>query len=165
MTTGEARARSPLPAGAARYQGLPAGIVTRLVANAVDGLVVLLIIGLVYGVVAGFLFLLHPHSFEFPSSFGWTIPVIGFWVAAPYFALAWYTTGRTYGDVLLGLRVVDNSGRRLGLIRSLLRATFCVAFPLGLLWVAISSNNHSVQDVVVRTSVRYDWRPENPLTG
>jgi len=163
MTPSETSAISPLPAGARGYQGRRAGVVTRLVADVVDALVVLLIVALIYALVTGFVFLLHPHSFRFPSGLGWSIPVIGFAVAAPYLALGWHTTGRTYGDVLLGLRVVDNAGRRLGLIVSLLRAVFCVAFPIGVLWIAVSSTNRSVQDIVLRTSVLYDWRAEASL--
>jgi hypothetical protein len=38
-----------------------------------------------------------------------------------------------------------------------LRAAFCVAFAVGVFWVLVSSSNRSVQDVVLRTSVIYDW--------
>jgi uncharacterized RDD family membrane protein YckC len=126
---------------------------------------VLLIVGLIYGFIAGFLFLLHPKSFQWPSGLVWSIPVIAFGVTAPYLALAWHMTGRTYGDVLLGLRVVDAAGRRLGLVMALLRAVACVVFPIGVLWVAVSSSNRSVQDILLRTSVVYDWRTETSLVG
>ncbi len=33
----------------------------------------------------------------------------------------------------------------------------CVLFPLGLFWSAISRRNASLQDLLVRTSVIYDW--------
>jgi hypothetical protein len=39
-----------------------------------------------------------------------------------------------------------------------LRSAFCVLFPIGLFWVAVSGANRSVQDVVLRSSVVYDWR-------
>jgi uncharacterized RDD family membrane protein YckC len=163
MTRNDVRVGAPLPVGARSYQGRRAGVVTRVVANSVDFLVVLLILGLIYAFIAGFLFLLHPHSFKFPSNFGWSIPVIGFGVALPYLTFAWYITGRTYGDVLLGLRVVTNAGRRPGLALSFLRAFACVVFPIGVLWVAVSRTNKSVQDILVRTSVIYDWRSEATL--
>jgi maltooligosyltrehalose synthase len=108
-------------------------------------------------IVAGFLFLLHPASFHFPRDLGWSIPLIGFVVAAPYLAFGWYTTGRTYGDALLGLRVVNHDGKKLHFLVALLRAIACVVFPIGVLWVAVSGANRSVQDVVFRTSVVYDW--------
>ena len=43
------------------------------------------------------------------------------------------------------------------LIGALLRAVGYVVFPIGLLWVAISPANRSVQDVILRSSVIYDW--------
>jgi uncharacterized RDD family membrane protein YckC len=44
------------------------------------------------------------------------------------------------------------------LVVALLRALACVLFPLGLLWVAFSRDLRSVQDIVLRTSVVYDWQ-------
>jgi hypothetical protein len=32
----------------------------------------------------------------------------------------------------------------------------CTIFPIGLLWVLVSQENRSVQDVLLRTSVVYD---------
>lgn len=37
------------------------------------------------------------------------------------------------------------------------RQMTCVLFPAGLLWVLASRRNDSVQDLVVRTAVIYDW--------
>ncbi len=39
----------------------------------------------------------------------------------------------------------------------MLRAGFCVVFPIGLFWCAVSRENRSVQDVVLRSSVIHDW--------
>jgi uncharacterized RDD family membrane protein YckC len=148
-------AAAPQPARA--YQGRRAGIVSRTIANIVDALVVVGIVAVIYAIVAGVSFLLHPASFHFPRDLGWSIPVIGFVVAAPYLTFGWYTTGRTYGDALLGLRVVNGHGRKLHFIIALLRAIACVVFPIGVFWVAVSGANRSVQDIVFRTSVVYDW--------
>jgi hypothetical protein len=30
-------------------------------------------------------------------------------------------------------------------------------FPAGLLWCAVNARNRSLQDIVMRTSVVYDW--------
>ena len=59
----------------------------------------------------------------------------------------------------MGLRVVGRRGRRLGPLRSLLRAAFCVFFPIGLFWCIVSPERRSVQDVVLWTRVVYDWMP------
>ena len=66
-------------------------------------------------------------------------------------------TGRTYGAQVLGLRVVDRRGRRLVAAWAFLRAVLCVYVPLGLVWSAFSRENRSLQDLVLRTSVIYDW--------
>lgn len=148
---------STVPIAARAYQGQRAGIVTRAVANVLDLLVIVAILCVMYAVVTGFAFLLQPRSFQFPSGLWWTIPVVAVVVAVPYFALCWRTTGRTYGDAVLGLRVVNREGRQLRLVGALLRALFCVLFPIGVLWVAVSPANRSVQDEVLRTSVIYEW--------
>lgn len=148
-----------LPSAARPYQGQRAGVVSRVTAGVVDIFVVLLILCGIYAVVTGFAFLLHPRTFKIPEGLGWSIPVLGLVIAVPYLTLFWRLTGRTYGDKLLGLRVVNHDGQPLHLVGALLRALFCGLFPIGLLWVAVSAANRSVQDVVLRTSVVYDWLP------
>jgi uncharacterized RDD family membrane protein YckC len=59
----------------------------------------------------------------------------------------------------MGLRVVGSRAGPIGPVRSLVRAVACAAVPVGLLWCAVSSENRSLQDVVLRTRVVYDWRP------
>ena len=77
----------------------------------------------------------------------------------------WSISGRTYGDVVMGLRVVNFRGHRLHVVGALVRAVACAAFPIGLLWVAVSRENRSVQDMVLRTSVIYDWQPRVDAHG
>ncbi len=74
-----------------------------------------------------------------------------------YLTACWTASGRTYGDHLLGLRVVGWRGRRLRPVGALLRAVLCVLFPVGLFWILLSPENRSVQDVLLRSSVVYDW--------
>jgi uncharacterized RDD family membrane protein YckC len=128
-----------------------------MIASVVDLLVVVGILAAVYGIAAGITFLLNPRSFHFPAGLGWSIPVIGFVIVVPYLTLTWQATGRSYGDALLGLRVVSRDGGPLRFIVALLRALLCVLFPIGLLWVIVSRANRSVQDIVLRTAVVYDW--------
>ena len=71
------------------------------------------------------------------------------------FTVAWSSTGRSYGDRILGLRVIDRRGERLGFAGALVRAVLCVAFPPLLFWAIV--NRRSVQDLVLRTAVIYDW--------
>ena len=81
-----------------------------------------------------------------------------------YLAVCWMGNGRTYGDHVMGLRVVNHKGGRLHPLRALARAVFYAIFPIGLLWVLVSGQNRSLQDLVLRTSVIYDWdvRPLPP---
>lgn len=138
-------------------QGRRAGLVTRAFANVLDVLVVVLVLAGGYAVVAAGAFLIAPVSFRLPSPGFALMLLLGGAVTAVYFALSWAVTGRTYGDEVLGLRVVNFRGERMLWPGAVLRALFCVVFPIGLLWVLVSPRNRSVQDVVLRTSVIYDW--------
>lgn len=139
------------------YQGNEAGIVTRVAAAVIDGVIVLLILLLGYGALVGVLFLLTPRSFTFPDAsllFG----VVSFSVVAVvYFGVSWWLDGRSQGDAIMGIRVVNSHGQRLNLATSLLRALLYCLFPVGLLWAAVSTHNRSLQDIVVGTTVVYDW--------
>jgi uncharacterized RDD family membrane protein YckC len=156
---------SPVPREARPYQGRRAGIVTRTIASAVDFLVgVALVAGGYFG-FAGFLFVLRPRSFQFPEvPVGALLPIL-LAVLGGYLALGWWTTGRTYGGQLMGLRVQTANGQRLGLGIASLRAVFYVLFPLGLFWVPFSPDNRSIQDLVLRTAVVYDWEPKSMRRG
>jgi len=149
---------SPLPRGARPYQGRRAGLVTRMAAAALDGVVVTLLLLLGYAGVAVFLFLLDPRGFTFPDVGLAFSLASAFAVLVVYQTLAWWLSGRTYGDLVMGLRVVSFRGERMRLAGALVRSVFCAFFPIGILWVALSRENRSVQDMVLRTSVIYDWQ-------
>lgn len=146
-----------IPAPARQFQGRPAGVVSRLLANAIDLLVTVAIVALGYLGASGFLFLWQSTAFSFPT-FGRTAIVVSavavLWI---YLTVAWSATGRTYGDHVVGLLVVGRAGRPLGIVRAAARASACLAFPIGLLWCALSPRSASVQDVVLGTSVVYAW--------
>jgi uncharacterized RDD family membrane protein YckC len=146
-----------VPEEAQRYQGRPAGIATRAVANTIDFVVVLLLLTAVYHAVSAAKFLWSPRGFEFPSPSLLLCLWLGGTLACVFFAGSWATTGRTYGDHVLGLRVVDRSRHRLHWGLATVRAIGCVVFPIGLLWVVVDRRNRSVQDLLLRTRVVYDW--------
>jgi uncharacterized RDD family membrane protein YckC len=145
-----------VPARARRFQGERAGIVTRFIAAATDLAVVIGLIAGLYAVIFGVSFILRPRHPHWPE-LGWSLPAALIIVSVPYLALSWATTGRTRGNALLGTRVVNRRGRRVGLLLATVRAVFCVVFPVGLFWCVVSSKKRSVQDVLLRTSVIYDW--------
>jgi uncharacterized RDD family membrane protein YckC len=157
-TESAGRPRVALPPAARAFQGRPAGLVTRTVACVIDGVVVVALLVGAYCVVAGARFMVHPHTFTFPE----VSAIVGltsfFIVLVGYLTATWATTGRSYGDHVMGLRVRGPRGRRIGWAWSFVRAVACAFFPIGLFWVLVSRNNRSVQDLVLRTSVVYDWQ-------
>lgn len=60
--------------------------------------------------------------------------------------------------------MVNYRGERMTLPGALLRALLCTTVPIGLLWVAFSRENRSLQDLLLRTSVIYDWEPHAVLS-
>jgi uncharacterized RDD family membrane protein YckC len=152
-------AAAPSVRDGGRVQGRAAGIVTRSLANVADlGVVCLLVAGGYVG-VAAVRFLLRPAAFQFPAPALGTLLIIGLALQAVYFTVTWAVVGGTPGDRLMGLRVTGGSGGRLGWGRSAVRAVLCTLVPIGLLWVAVSPKNRSLQDVLLRTRVAYDWTP------
>ena len=139
----------------APVRGRRAGVVTRCLANVVDAGVVLLLLAAGYAVVAAARFLLSPTGFRFPTPSLALLVVAGLALLTVYFAVTWAVAGSTYGDRLLGLRVVDDAGDLLGWRRACTRAVLCTLFLAGVLWVLVSRENRSVQDLVVGSSVVY----------
>lgn len=146
-----------VPREARSFHGEPAGLVTRTLANVVDLVVVAALLAGGYLGVAGLLFLRRGASFTFPIvSYRLAYAVgVGVWIV--YMAFGWRTNGRTYGDHLLGLRVRTMDNTEVGGVRAVARAVLCAVAPLLLVWVAISRQQRSVQDLIVGTHVVYDW--------
>jgi uncharacterized RDD family membrane protein YckC len=108
--------------------------------------------------------MVDPRNFQFSgASFVLTLTA-ALVVVVIYLTVAWATTGRTWGSHVMGLRVVDRKGRRLRPTVSLLRGLFCAFFPIGLVWCGFNPSRRSVQDIVLRTSVVYDWVPRRALS-
>jgi len=146
-----------VPSDARGYQGQRAGLVSRLLACAVDLVVVVATIGTGYLAVSMIAFLWNPGGFRFPTPDTVWLLTAGGVVLFFYLTVSWAMTGRTWGDLLLGLRVLNFQGERLRFAGAVLRAALCVAFPIGIFYVAVSRANRSVADVVLRTSVVYAW--------
>jgi uncharacterized RDD family membrane protein YckC len=135
----------------------PAGIVTRMAAMGVDIAMVVVLGSLIYLAVAAAKLIMSPTTFTWP-----TLPFTVFAsaelvLAVVYLTASWAMTGRSYGASLLGLRVLTFRRRIPGWPLAFVRAVFCVFFPIGLLWVILSPARRSIQDVVLRTVVVYDW--------
>ena len=134
-----------------------AGVVTRFAAMGVDMAVVVVLGSLVYITVLGVRLLWSPANFTWPDVPFWVIASMEMIIAILYLTASWVTTGRSYGDSLLGLRVLSRRRETPGWAISFVRALLCVVFPFGLLWVIFSPERRSLQDAVLRTVVVYDW--------
>jgi len=146
-----------VPVEARRLQGRHAGLISRTIANVVDlGIVIVVVFG-VYVVWAGVKLLWQGAEFTRPTPGFAAAFFFATAVHIGYFTMTWSTSGRTPGDQMMGLRVTDRNGHTLHIGLSLLRAVLCVLFPFGLLWAGVSRENRSVQDIILRTSVIYDW--------
>jgi uncharacterized RDD family membrane protein YckC len=160
MTTDLPRGHiDPIPHAARPYQGQPAGIVTRLAAAVLDSLVVCFVMAGTYLGWCGLLFLIEGRSFSFPRPGVFFGLGAAFVIAFFYLTVFWALTGRTYGYLVMGLRVQRRSGKPLRLLGAAVRAAFVLVFPVGILWVPVSRDNKSLQDGVLTTRVVYDWKP------
>lgn len=146
-------------------QGLPAGLVTRLLAAIIDGVVVFLLLVGCYAGVAFVRFLLDPRQFTFPSPGTFFRLAVAGVICLTYLALSWTVTGRSAGDRLMGVVVERANGRRTGLARATLRAAVCAFFPVGLLWCAVDKRSRAVHDILLGTVVVYDWRATHLFRG
>ncbi|PPJ30265.1 hypothetical protein C5E45_10290 [Nocardia nova] len=138
----------------------PAGIVTRSIASGVDVAVVVAIIAAIYLCLAFARLLFSPQDFTWPDAGAVMSTGIFIVVSVLYLTGCWAVSGRTVGAVMMGLRMVTRDGELVGWPRALVRAVFCVMFALGLFWVVVDSRRYSLQDIVLRTTVVYDWQPQ-----
>jgi uncharacterized RDD family membrane protein YckC len=145
-------------------QGRRAGIVSRVLADAIDLLVVAAVVIALYFGFSAVWFIASPERFTWPRP---STPVSSSLVALMlilYLAIGWSETGRTAGKQVMGLRLVNRRGEPISLWPALVRAALCVAFPLGLAWCALDRRRRSLHDLLMGTSVLYDWRPHRPVS-
>ncbi|HEU5472645.1 MAG TPA: RDD family protein [Actinophytocola sp.] len=140
-----------------------AGIVTRLLAAVIDAAVIGAVSGLLYLGVSGLVFMLRPGSFSWPQpDLIVSLPLL-IVLTTVYLTSGWATTGRSYGAGLIGVRVLSERRQLLGWTRAGIRAVFCVIFPIGLLWAAVSPTRRSIQDILLGSMVIYDWRKDGGM--
>jgi uncharacterized RDD family membrane protein YckC len=138
-------------------QGNRAGIVSRVIADGIDYLIVFFIY---FGILVGFAiaeYLLTGNSFKIPDPPVAVTIVVPWLILVGYLTAGWGGTGRTFGKSVMGLRVVTRKGLRLPPRRAFLRALLCATIPWVILWVVISRRNLGLHDVALRTGVVYDW--------
>ena len=152
-----------LPSYAVPIQGERAGVVTRASAAIIDVVLVFLVVLGTVVAVWMLSFIVQPATSQADAFAGDRVPRVGALIAygyvlnVVYWTVGWATGGRTVGNLILGVRVVNFRGERVRWAGAFVRALFCTLFVPGLLWVIVSGTNRSVQDVVLRTSVIHDW--------
>jgi len=147
----------PIPKEARPFQGRRAGVVSRCIAAGIDALIVLLLLigGYVGVTIVVFVVPGGDRVASVPPL--WMTLIIGYVVAVLYLTILWRVSGRTIGCQVMGLRLVSFRGTNGLLPMLLVRAAFCVVFPVGLFWVVVSGANRALWDVVLRTSIVHDW--------
>ena len=139
-------------------QGVRAGFATRALAAGLD-IVAIMAIGFLISLVVGFFqFMFAAEAFALPElTRGAALSFTG-GLAVLYYTLSWTTTGRSVGDAIMGLRVVTESGNRVRLVRSFLRAIVVTAIGTPcLFWAIVSKKNAALFDLPLKTTVVYDW--------
>lgn len=154
----EAPPAAPADQRDAPAAGAYAGLVTRVIAFALDAAVVngcALVVGVTVGLGLSILHL--------PSETDSVIAVIlaalaVVWVIA-YFTFFWSTTGQTPGDRVMRIEVIDRDGLRLRPLRAALRfgCVILAAIPLlaGILMMLWDDRRRCLQDRLTHTLVVY----------
>lgn len=133
-----------------------AGLVSRAVALLIDVLV------LVVGTAAMYIVLIEGSGLMLGGTPSWVRPLTGALAGVlptAYFTLAWWLTGQTVGDVVMGVAVTRADGTHLTLFRALLRAV--VGLALAPVWLAgmiatlLDDRRRSLLDMVFGTVVVY----------
>ncbi len=128
-----------------------AGFLQRLVAYAIDSVVLIgiyCIIGLLLGM-----------SLIFPSLMA--LPMVGFWFYGGLFFTAWLyfaifessTRSATLGKQLLGLKVVDLEGQRIGFWRATARYFSRLILRIGALLIFFTKKKQALHDKIARVVV------------
>jgi uncharacterized RDD family membrane protein YckC len=146
-------------------QGVRAGFASRAVASGTDVVLVLFtyVVGVTLVSIVWDLFFSTSISIAVPPH--WLNELLVWFLLVVYLTAGWWSTGRTLGKQLLGLRVVRADGSPLRFWRTLLRALLCASFFPALLLALVNRRNRGLEDVALGTVVTYDWLPasDEPL--
>lgn len=150
----------PSPERTVGRQGHYAGLVSRLVAFLLD----ILIIWALYTLGAAGLSLasqlLTGHILNLDDHQLAGAIVLGVW-GFVYFAYQWALNGKTLGNAILGIQVVQASGApvrpRQAVIRTLVLPLSFAFFYVGILMIVVQRERRALHDLIAGTAVVYDW--------
>jgi len=145
-----------------QLQGLRAGFVSRAVASGTDVVLVLCIyvLGVIMVSIAWDLLFSSSKSISIAAPPHWLNDLL-VWILLVVYLTAGWSTGRTLGKQMMGLRVVRSDGSPLRFLRALFRALLCASFFPALLLALVNRRNRGLEDVAFRTVVTYDWLPRS----
>jgi uncharacterized RDD family membrane protein YckC len=165
------RMREALPhdpqSDAGQLYGDYAGFATRLVAFAIDVILVLITIGIfaLFGRLLGNFLLLQGMT---RSIFLLTIGLAAISINVGYFVLFWSLAGYTPGKRIMGLLVVKVNGERVSAgmaLRRYLGYYLSAILMLGYLWIIIDPRRQGWHDKLANTVVLYNWPDRILLTA
>jgi len=142
-----------------QLQELRAGFISRAVASGIDVVLVLCsyVVGVILVSIAWDLFFSTSISVTAPPH--WLNELLVWILLVLYLTGGWWSSGRTLGKQMLGLRVVRSNGSPLRFGRALSRALLCASFFPALLLALVNRRNRGFEDVAFGTVVTYDWFP------
>jgi uncharacterized RDD family membrane protein YckC len=149
---------------AADIQGQRAGFVSRVVADVIDGAVIITIGGILLLGAAVISYFFRGGAFDIPSLPRWVQLLAMGTILAAYLTYGWSGEERTLGKYLMGLRVTTLTGEVITVRHAFARVVAYIIFPMGLVWALVSRRGASLQDLGLRTVVVYDLsyrRPES----
>jgi uncharacterized RDD family membrane protein YckC len=141
-------------------QGLRAGFVSRAVASGTDVVLVLCVYVVAVIIVSIAWDLCFSKSISVAAPPHWLNELL-VWILLVVYLTAGWSTGRTLGKQMMGLRVVRSDGSPLRFLRALFRALLCATFFPVLVLALVNRRNRGLEDVIFRTVVTYDWRPKS----
>lgn len=134
-----------------------AGLVSRLVALVIDGLVVALLVLMVASLPELTWTNLSPGTV--PPWLPTMTSVLAVTVPLLYFTAMWSTTGRTVGNLIMGIVVEHRDGHRLTVKHAFVRAGLGLLLApfwlLGMLAILADRHRRAWHDQLLRTDVRY----------
>jgi uncharacterized RDD family membrane protein YckC len=150
----------PSPERTVGRQGNYAGVVTRLVAFLLDILFIWALYTLAAAGISVFSQLLSGHTFNLDDHQLAGAIVLGVW-GFVYFAYQWSLNGKTLGDAILGIQVVQASGAPVrpsqAVIRTLILPFSILFFYIGMIIIIVQRERRAVHDLIAGTAVVYEW--------
>ena len=145
-------------------QGRYCGLLSRIIANIIDSLIILAVFTIVMLLVETLINRIRSARQDYNSfdSEEWVFyPIIYFCWAIFYTAGSLFATGRTIGNAICGMRVIDHrTGSRIGPFQALVRSAFEPVSTLsiiGLLLGWVRRDGRQLHDLLTFTGVTWAW--------